>query len=130
MEQTRRVVSWATLATLIGKLGFVYGLVDLKIIEEKFPSKKFVESIVIPNGWPWWQITLGVEAAMTFFLYFFADAAIARIETQIWSEEFALKTVDTVSFLRATLGIVAISYFFYVALNIAAPGLTHRLFGA
>src|SRR5262249_4517187 len=131
LEKARRAVSWAIFATLVGKLLFVYGWLERNRFEDKFPSNRFIERVVIPYGWPWWQISLGVDAALTFFLFFFADAALARIETkQIWSEEFALKTVSTTSFLRASLSIVTISYFFYVALKIAAPGLVSRLFGA
>jgi hypothetical protein len=71
-----------------------------------------------------------VDAALTFFLFFFADAALARIETQqVWREGIVLNTLSTTSFLRASLSIVTISYFFYVALKIAAPGLVSRLFG-
>jgi hypothetical protein len=68
LEKVRRVLSWGIIATLAAKLGFVLGLVDWSRIEEKFPSKKLVESLVVPAGWPWWQITLAVDAVITFFL--------------------------------------------------------------
>ena len=131
LEKTRRAVSYAIFATLVGKLLFVYGWLERSRVEDKFPSNKFIESVVIPHGWPWWQISLGVDAALTFFLFFFADAALARIETEkVWREGSVLGTLSTISFLRASLSIVTISYFFFIALKIAAPSLVSRIFGA
>jgi hypothetical protein len=130
LEKARRVVSYVISAVLLGKLFFVYGWLERSRYEDKFPSNRFIESVVIPYGWPWWQITLGVEAALTFFLFIFADAALARIEPQqVWREGIVLDTLSMTSLLRASLSIVTISYFFYVALKIAAPGLVSRLFG-
>lgn len=130
LEKTRRVASIAIFMFIIVKFSFIYGLVDQKFLEDKFLSKKIVESILLPNVWPWWQITLAAEALLTFTLLFYADAALARIDAyKIWSEKIVLNTVNTISYLRAALGIVTISYFFYIALNIVAPNLVQRLFG-
>jgi hypothetical protein len=32
----------------------------------------------VASHWPWWQITLGTDALLTFLLLF-ADAALARV---------------------------------------------------
>ena len=69
-----------------------------------------VHSLVVPDGWPWWQITLGADALLTFFLLFFADAALSAV-----------------SFLRAALNLLTISHFFRIALVAVAPGPLHRL---
>lgn len=128
LEKVRRVLSWGIIATLAAKFGFVLGLVDWNRIEEKFPSKKLVQSFVVPDGWPWWQITLGADALLTFFLLFFADAALARLNTQqAWREQTVLGTVSTVSFLRAAMSLLTISHFFRIALVAVAPGPLHRL---
>jgi hypothetical protein len=134
LEKTRRALSLIICTTLLAKLLFVCGWLERSRFEGKFPSNRFIESVVIPYGWPWWQINLVVDAALTFILFFFADAALARIETEkIWREGSVLGTLSTISFLRASLSIVTISYFFYVALKIAYPGLASglisRLFG-
>jgi hypothetical protein len=103
-------------------------LVDRSRIVEKFPSQKFVESLVVIDLWPWWQITSGADALLTFFLLYFADAALARVDSQrVWQGETVLKTLSTVAFLRAALSIVTMSHFFYVALVSIAPGWALRL---
>jgi len=129
LEKVRRILSWAILATLVAKLGFVFGYVDWARIEEKFPSKRLVERLVIPSGWPWWQVTLAADAFLTFFLLFFADAALTRLESrQGWREQSVVRTVSTITFARAAFSLVTVSHFFRLALVSVAPGLSHRLF--
>jgi hypothetical protein len=131
LEKVRRALSWIIVATLAGKLGLIWGLVDRSRIVDKFPSQKFVDSLVVIDRWPWWQITLGADAVLTFFLLYFADAALSRIESQrVWREETVLKTLSTVAFLRAALSIFTMSHFFYIALVAVAPPSLLRLLGA
>jgi len=128
LEKVRRAFSWIIIATLLGKLGLVWGLVDRSRIVDKFPSQKFVESLVVIDLWPWWQITLGADALLTFFLLYFADAALARVDSQrVWQEETVVKTLSTVAFLRAALSVITMSHFFYVALISLAPAWALRL---
>jgi hypothetical protein len=122
LEKVRRGLSWGILLTLAAKLAVMVSLLDRTYIESKFPSQKIVTDFVVLDGWPWWQITLGADALLTFILLFFADAALARIEGERpWVEGFVMTTVASVSFLRATLSIATISHFFYIALLAAAP---------
>ena len=131
IEKTRQKISWFIIFTLIGKFLYVYGWLERSRFEDKFPSTRFIDDVVNPYGLPWWQFTLGVDAALTIILIYFPGLALYRIEQKkIWSENFALNTVSTISLLRATLSIVTISFFFYVALKNAAPGLASRIFGA
>ncbi|MEK6301018.1 MAG: hypothetical protein AABO41_09880 [Acidobacteriota bacterium] len=82
------------------------------------------------ESWPWWQITLGIDALLTFFLLFFADAALARIDSQrVWRDETVLRTSSTIAFLRAALSIATMSHFFYIALTTIAPTSVLRLLG-
>lgn len=68
---------------------------------------------------------------VTFVLLFFADAALARIDgPKTWPEGTVQKTVATLSFLRAVLGIATVSHFFYVAFLAAAPNSVLRLLGS
>lgn len=127
LEKVRRGFSWIILTTLFAKVGLLFTWIDRSYIESKFPSQRFVASFVILDHWPWWQITLGTDALLTFFLLYFADAALARLEGQAWREEVVLKTVSTVSFLRAAIGIVTVSHFFFVAFMAAAPNTVLRL---
>lgn|GEM_PF-3723941 len=115
---------------MLAKIGLVLSLVDLSKLEEKFPSHRFVETFVVPNAWPWWQITLGTDALLTFCLLFFADAALARIDgEQAWREDRVTKTASSVSFVRAALSIATISHFFFIALASIAPASLRRLLG-
>jgi len=123
-EKVRRVLSWGIIATLLAKLGFILGWVDWGRIEEKFPSKRLVENLVVPVGWPWWQITLAADALLTFFLLFYADAALSRLEApQSWNEPTVLNTISAVTFLRAAMSLLTVSHFFHIALIAAFPAL-------
>lgn len=128
LEKTRRLVSWTILAAVVAKLALVFGWIDLSYFVSKFPSSRIAHSLVIVDRWPWWQFSLTIDAVVTFFLFFFADAAITRIDDQhTWSDSFVLNTVTSASFLRAVLSIVTITYFFYVALLAAFPSVVSRL---
>jgi hypothetical protein len=130
LEKVRRLASWPILATLAGKIALVYGLIDLSSILAKFPSQRLMNNLVVPGGWPWWQITLGSDALLTFLLLWFADAALARIDTeQVWLPKVVLNTISTVSFIRATLSLATISHFFYIALVQVAPQLMRHSIG-
>ena len=124
LEKLRRGLSWVILGSGIAKLALIFGWIDLSDFVKQFPSAQIANKLVIVDRWPWWQFTLIVDALLTFFLFFFADAAITRIENQqTWKEDFVTNVVTSASFLRAVLGIVTISYFFYRALLIAFPAL-------
>lgn len=128
IEKVRRYFSGVVLGTLATKLLLVYGLMEPGELAAKFPSQKFVTSFVVPDSWPWWQTTLGVDALVTFFLLFFADAALARIDDQrAWGDGVVVNTVSTVSFLRAALSVATIAGLFYLALGVAAPEFVSRI---
>lgn len=128
LEKVRRGLSWIIVTTLVAKIALIFNWIDNGYFESKFPSQRFVASFVIPGSWPWWQITLGTDALLTFFLLFFADAALSRLDgQQPWRDEVVLKTVSTVSFVRAALSIVTMSHFFYTALVAVAPNSVVRL---
>lgn len=130
LEKVRRIISLFIVTILAAKIGLVWGgWLEQSFIESKFPSKKLAESLVAFGSWPWWQITLTADALLTFFLFFFADAALGRIDSpQAWKEERTLETVSAISFLRAALALATISHFFYIALREVAPkSLLHLL---
>jgi hypothetical protein len=123
LEKTRRWVSGLIATALAAKFALARGWIDVAAVVAKFPSKKFVESFLIANVWPWWQITLGIDALMTFCLLLYADAALARLEGKgAWREEVLAGTISTASFVRASLGIITMSHFFYVALTTVTAG--------
>ena len=122
LEKTRRWVSGLVALAPVTKFALVLGWIDISAALAKFPSKRFVE-FLSRNAWPWWVITLGIDALMTFCLLWYADAALARLEGKgAWREETITKTVSTAAFLRASLGIVTMSHFFYVALTTVVAG--------
>ncbi len=124
LEKVRRWLSYVVMGGVIVKLALMFGWVDLKYFRSWFPSSKIADSFVITDRWPWWQFTLATEALLTFFLFYFADAAATRIENQqTWSEGAVWNVVTSTSFIRAVLSIVTISYFFYLALLAAFPNL-------
>ena len=128
LEKVRRYYSIFVVTVLAAKIGLVYGLIDRDWIAAKFPSKTLMEGLVVPDGWPWWQMTLAADALLTFGLFLFADAALARVDTEkVWNEEAVLTTLSAASFLRAVLSIATMSHFFYIALMAVAPESLRRL---
>jgi len=129
LEKVRRLASWPILATLTAKIALVYGWVNLTSLTASFPSEKLMNLLVVPGGWPWWQMTLVTDALLTFCLLFYADAALARLDGEhAWQSGTVLNVVSVVSFFRATLSIATMSHFFYLALHEVAPrSLRHLL---
>jgi hypothetical protein len=124
LEKVRRGFSWMVIGSFAAKAGLVLGLVDPKVLTEKFASVRTAELFLVPNGWPWWQLTLLTDAVLTFILLFFADAALARHDgSHPWPERTVLDVTSTISFVRVTLSILTIAHFFGVALHIAFPAV-------
>lgn len=123
LEKVRRAISLFIVTILVAKIALVWGgWLEQSFIESKFPSKKLAEIFVVFGSWPWWQFTLLADALLTFFLFFFADAALGRIDSpHAWKEERTLGMVSALSFLRATLALATIGHFFYIALRVVAP---------
>jgi len=117
LEQVRRAISWGIMLTLAAKISLIFGWVERAKIEDKLPipSKQFIERVLVPNVWPWWQITLASDAVLTFLLLYISYAAFSRINKIACNEESVLTTVSTISFVRSILSIATISHFFYVA---------------
>lgn len=125
LEKVRRGISWVIVASLAAKVGLVTGWVELSYLEEQFPSQRLVQTLVDPGIFGWWQITLGIDAILTFFLLFFADAALARLSIpHLWREKSIGDVLSTVSFLRAISSVITILYFFYLA----AVEVANRMF--
>lgn len=128
LEKVRRGLSWIILSAVIAKLTLVFNLIDRTYFESRFPSSRIASNIVIPDHWPWWQLSLTTDALLTFFLLFFADAALTRIKNQhTWSDNFVLNIVTSASFLRAVLSVITMSYLFYIALLAAFPGVAGHM---
>jgi hypothetical protein len=125
LEKTRRWVSGLVALALVTKIALVRGWIDVSAAPAWLP-RGLLES----HAWPWWLVTLSMDALITFCLLWYADAALARLESKgAWREDLITKTVSSVAFLRASLGIITMSHFFYVALTTVAarhvklPGL-------
>lgn len=128
LERVRRAVSWLIVTILVAKLALMFDWVDKGYLQSKFPSQKVIALFIIPDRWPWWQLTLGTDALLTFFLLFFADSALARLDyEQRWRDQRVMTTISAVSFVRGALSVLTISHFFHVALVAATPNLLRRL---
>jgi hypothetical protein len=130
LEKARRWLSGLVAASVAAKIALASGWVDISEVIAKFPSQKFVKTILVTQAWPWWQITLATDALLTFLLLYYADAALARLETKdAWSEKRTDLTLSTVIFIRACLALITISYFFYLALSAALVGHSLHVWG-
>jgi hypothetical protein len=126
LEKTRRWLSGLIVSAIGAKVALSRGWVDVSAVLAKFPSQRLIESLLIPRVWPWWVITLGIDALLTFSLLYYADAALARIEgNHPWGGAAVGPTISTVSFVRASLSIATMSHFFLVALmSVAGKWIT------
>ncbi len=116
---------------LAAKLALILGWIDRAHFETYFPSTKLLETVLAASHWPWWQITLGLDALLTFLLLYFADAALARLDSPpAWREPFVLGTLSTTSFLRGALSLATITHFFLVAFHTTFPRLAFHLWSA
>jgi hypothetical protein len=124
MEKVRRALAVFILSTAALKLGLVLGWFDLGQLLARIPSPKLVNGIVEPTRFPWWQGTLVIDALLTYILFFFADAALARLEEKAWPETVVLGTISGITLVRNVLAILTVSSFCYLAIReVANSGL-------
>lgn len=129
LEKVRRWASAPVLLAVVGKIALIYGWVDLTFLATKFANQKIMEYFIVPSGWPWWQFTLISDAVITFLLLFFADAALARLESEhAWPEAKVMNTISVASFLRAMFSLLTMSHFFYIAFISVVPPTLKRFF--
>ena len=115
IEKVRRKFSFFVLGIIAVKLGIILGWFDIKQLLTKIPSPKLVNSIVEPATFPWWQGTLAADALITYALFFFADAALVRLDKNIWPERLIVGTVSGGTFLRNVLSILTMAHLCRVA---------------
>jgi hypothetical protein len=117
IEKARRWLSGIIGTLLLAKFALIHGWIDRTRFESYFPSTRLLETVLAASHWPWWQMTLGADALLTFLLLYFADAALARLDTpHAWREPTVLGTLSTFSFLRGAFSLATITHFFLVAL--------------
>jgi len=126
-EKTRRWLASLVLGMFMAKLLFVYGWVDSTYLLSQVPSERLVKQVLAPSGWPWWQQILVVDALLTFFLLWFADAALPRLNAEHgWREKVVMDTTSTTSFVRATMSLIVVGYVGYLAMADTAMRFLHR----
>lgn len=125
LEKERRRFSRMVFGLAVVKVGFVLGLVDLKSAAERFPTVRTAEYFLVPAGWPpLWQLALLVDAILTLVLFYVADAALRRLNSNHpWSEQAVLDWTSAMSFFRNTVSLLAMAYLFRSAFHLAFPGL-------
>jgi hypothetical protein len=120
LEATIRKISLAVLVAIGAKLATLLGWADLGALIGAVSNEKLAAlagSVLNPMGFPWWQVTLGGAAALTFPLYFFGDAALARMEGERpWPAAVVDRAVTFTSLARAALSLATMSYWYVVAM--------------
>jgi hypothetical protein len=123
LEKARRWYSGIVLAAAAAKAGFALGLVERQSLVERFPTVRAAEYFLVPGGLPWWQLTLVGDAVLTVLLLWFADAALARHESEHpWGERTVRNVTEATSFVRGILGILTAAYLFWLALHLSLHG--------
>jgi hypothetical protein len=110
MEKARRSFSVFVLGILVLKLGVLIGWIDISELLKKFPSPKLLNSIPPETAW-----FLAIDAALTYAMFFFADAALPRLDQNVWTERPVLAAISGGTFVRNTLAILTMAYLFRLA---------------
>jgi len=125
LEKVRR---WLALFVL-GVFGVVaslhFAVIDLTSVTSKFPTELAAVNLIgVTKSFQWWHATLLADALLTFWLFFFADAALARMDTQVWSEPFVANMLSMTSFFRGALAVLTMTRFCWLAiLNVVPAGV-------
>lgn len=124
LEKSRRALSLVILSVFLIKLSAVVGLFDIDETLTRFPSRVLADVFVYSKGWPVWQVALVFDAAMTYVLLFFSDAALARFGTpHEWPERRAIALISTLTFLRAIVAGVGVGHLFIDATVLVSRGV-------
>jgi hypothetical protein len=119
LEKVGRYASMFALMLGAAKIGIAFGWAAVSALIARFPELMFVETLIVPDIWPWWLFVLWSAALLNFALFYYADAALYRLDAtykDAWPEQDVITIVSIFSFLRASLGVVAMAYFFQRAL--------------
>lgn len=110
LEKVRRWYSGIIIGFILYKVGFLLGIVDQDFLNKAYLSPKFVTLIrVTDSNWVFWHITFGIEAVITFALWFYADVALVRLNSKkMWEEKTVLNVVSVISFIRWSVSIVTV----------------------
>jgi len=120
-EKYRRILAGLVLVTLVGKEAVFRVIINPPSIEQIISSAKYA-------GWfvehlSWWQISLAFDALVTFIIFLYADAALAKIKAgRADVGGRAVTVVNILSFLRGLSAGVAVFFAFVGALlTVAGP---------
>jgi hypothetical protein len=129
MEKVRRALSLFVLGIIGLKFGIVLRRFDVSQLLAKIPSPKLVSSVIEPATFPWWQGTLVTDAVITFALLFFADAALARLDQNLWPERLVVGTISGGTFLRNILSILTMGHLCRIAILEVLASRLGNVFG-
>lgn len=122
LEKARRWFSASVLSILACKFGIMLGWVPFGQLLSQLPSRQLIERFVQPSHLPWWQITLLIDALLTYLLLWFADAALGRLDdANPWPEGLVVEALSIGSFVRSGLSILTMSHFCLVAIIKVTP---------
>ena len=106
------------------KAGLPFGMGDTKSLLDRVSTVRAAEYFLAPAGWPWWQLFLIGAAVLTLLFPLFAEPALARLDSDHpWREQMVLAVTVAVSFVRTTVGLLAMAYLFWSALHLVFSGL-------
>ena len=127
LEKSGRKYSYLVLAVAVPQFGVWLGVIDPKSLSDRFSVVRAAEDFLVPGRWPGWQlafVALVINAILTFVLFFYADRALARLDSSHPPREQTVRDVtDTISFVRFTFGLLTMAYFFWLTLHRISPGL-------
>jgi hypothetical protein len=82
---------------------------------------KLLEDLFVYDVWYWWLFVVGAAALLSVALFYYGDAALALLGTThkgAWSEDNITTIISTASFVRDSLAVVIMLYFFQRAVMV------------
>lgn len=115
-EKLRRWASGAAAPIVALKIVVMFGFADRSAVVEKLVETSWLaflrpslEQFLSPGFMVWWAAAITVEIVLTFVLFFFADAAIARKDgAKPWSESRVEAIASALITLRSAVAVLLV----------------------
>lgn len=122
LEKVRRWAASFVLVLAASKAALIGGAVERAFLVSKLGSENLADLLLAAS--PWWLLMLATDGALTFFLFFYSEAILARLNAGLTVRATAHSAIiSTAAFLRGIIAIIAVISCFSFALSALLYGL-------
>lgn len=117
LEKNMRTISGFLGILFLCKLGLVPSSSISNIVPGEFLHNIFTQNIIRTNTWSFWQLVLGTNVVLTFFIYYAADRLISVSNTISDKTKNMFNNIfSIIVFFRWSISIMVILYLIIVAI--------------